>query len=33
MGTLIIISFVVCIGAVAALYFTFFDKEPQNERK
>jgi len=31
MGTLIIISFVVIIGAAAALYFTFFDKEAQNK--
>ena len=32
MGTLIIISFVVFIGAVAAIYFTFFDKQPQEQK-
>jgi len=29
MGTIATIAFVLCIGVVAALYFTFFDKETQ----
>ena len=28
MGTLVIIGFVFCIGAVAVIYFSYFDKEP-----
>ena len=31
MGTISIIAFVFLIGAVAAVYFTFFDKAPQKD--